>query len=55
MGLYARMIVGWACSDSPNTDLTYAALRMAFEKRGRPRNLVFHPDLSCHYTSLQYR
>jgi putative transposase len=55
MGLYARKIVGWACSDSPNTDLTCATLRMAFESRGRPRNLVFHSDQGCHYTSLQYR
>ncbi|PKG80035.1 hypothetical protein CXF80_17950 [Shewanella sp. Actino-trap-3] len=55
MGLYARKIVGWACSDSPNTDLTYAALRMAFENCGRARNLVFHSDQSCHYTSLQYQ
>jgi putative transposase len=46
---------GLACSDSPNTDLTCATLRMAFESRGRPRNLVFHSDQGCHYTSLQYR
>ena len=55
MDLYARKIVGWACSDSPNTDLTCAALRMAFESRGRPKVLMFHSDQGCHYTSLQYR
>ncbi|MGS0734953.1 IS3 family transposase, partial [Shewanella sp. 125m-1] len=55
MDLYARKIVGWACSDSPNTDLTCAALRMAFEHRGRPKNLIFHSDQGCHYSSLQYR
>ena len=55
MDLYARKIVGWACSDSPNTDLTCAALRMAFESRGRPINVVFHSDQGCHYSSLQYR
>lgn len=55
MDLYARKIVGWACSDSPNTDLTCAALRMAFEQRGRPKNLIFHSDQGCHYSSLQYR
>ncbi|MDN4504446.1 IS3 family transposase, partial [Alteromonadaceae bacterium BrNp21-10] len=55
MDLYARRIVGWACSDSPNTDLTCAALRMAFESRGRPKNLIFHSDQGCHYSSLQYR
>jgi putative transposase len=55
MDLYARKIVGWACSDSPNTDLTCAALRMAFESLGRPKLLLFHSDQGCHYTSLQYR
>jgi len=55
MDLYARKIVGWACSKSPNTDLTCAALRMAFESRGRPVGLMFHSDQGCHYTSLQYR
>jgi putative transposase len=55
MDLYARKIVGWACSTSPNTDLTCAALRMAFESRGRPKNLMFHSDQGCHYSSLQYR
>ncbi|PKH30707.1 hypothetical protein CXF88_14340 [Shewanella sp. ALD9] len=55
MDLYARKVVGWACSDSPNTDLTCAALRMACESRGRPQNLMFHSDQGCHYSSLQYR
>jgi putative transposase len=55
MDLYARKIVGWACSTSPNTDLTCAALRMAFESRGRPKDLMFHSDQGCHYSSLQYR
>lgn len=55
MDLYARKVVDWACADSPNTDLTCAALRMAFESRGRPKGLLFHSDQGCHYSSLQYR
>jgi len=55
MDLYARKIVGWACSTSPNTDLTCGALRMAFESRGRPKDIMFHSDQGCHYSSLQYR
>lgn len=55
MDLFARKIVGWACSSSPNTDLTCAALRMAYEGRGRPKDVMFHSDQGCHYTSLQYR
>lgn len=53
--LYARKIVGWACSDSPDSNLTCAAMRMAFESRGRPSGVMFHSDQGCHYTSLQYR
>lgn len=55
MDLFARKIVGWACSDSPDTNLTCAALRMAFESRGKPKDVMFHSDQGCHYTSLQYR
>jgi putative transposase len=55
MDLYVRKIVGWACSTSPNTDLTCDALRMAFESRGRPKNLMFHSDQGRHYSILQYR
>jgi len=55
MDLFARKIVGWACSTSPNTDLTCAALRMAYEGRGKPKGVMFHSDQGCHYTSLQYR
>lgn len=53
--LYARKVVGWSCSDSPDSNLTCAALRMAFESRGRPKGVMFHSDQGCHYTSLQYR
>ena len=55
MDLFKRKIVGWACSDSPDTNLTCAALRMAYESRGRPKNVIFHSDQGCHYTSLQFR
>ena len=55
LDLYARKIVGWACSDSPDTNLTCAALRVAYESRGRPEGVMFHSDQGCHYTSIQYR
>jgi putative transposase len=55
MDLFKRKIVGWACSDSPDSNLTCAALRMAFESRGRPQNVTFHSDQGCHYTSIQFR
>ena len=55
MDLYARKIVGWACSGSPDSKLTCAALRMAYESRGKPNDVMYHSDQGCHYTSLAYR
>ncbi len=55
MDLYARKIVGWACSTRADSGLTCTALRIAYESRGRPKGVMFHSDQGCHYTSLQYR
>lgn len=53
--LYARRIIGWACSDSPDSALTSRALRMAWYARGCPKNVMFHSDQGCHYTSKAFR
>lgn len=53
--LYARRIVGWACSTSPDSELTKKALRIAYETRGRPKKVIFHSDQGCHYTSKSFR
>jgi putative transposase len=53
--LYARRVVGWATSKSPDSELTKKALRMAYESRGKPKGLLFHSDQGCHYTSKSYR
>jgi len=53
--LYARRIVGWACSTSPDSQLTIQALRMAYESRGKPKGVMFHSDQGCHYTSKAFR
>lgn len=55
MDLFTRKIVGWACSDRPDTTLTCAALNMAYESRGKPKGVMFHSDQGCHYTSLKFR
>ncbi len=55
MDLFARKVIGWAMSYSPDTNLTAKALTMAFESRGRPKNVMFHSDQGCHYTSKKYR
>jgi putative transposase len=52
--LYARRIIGWAFSDSPDSQLTMKALKVAYEARGRPVNLLFHSDQGCHYTSKAF-
>ncbi len=53
--LYARRVVGLACSKNPDSELTKKALRIAFESRGKPKGLLFHSDQGCHYTSKNYR
>ena len=55
LDLYARQVVGWAMSNSPDSALTAKALRLAYESRGRPKGLMFHSDQGCHYTSLKFR
>ena len=55
LDLYARRIVGWAMSDSPDSELTGRALRVAYELRGRPSGVTFHSDQGCHYTSHAFR
>lgn len=55
MDLYARRIVGWAMSNRPDSQLTGRALRVAYEARGMPQQLLFHSDQGCHYTSLEFR
>ena len=55
MDLFARKPVGWAQSYSPDSQLTSAALSMAYESRGRPQGVMFHSDQGCHYTSRKFR
>ena len=55
LDLYSRKVVGWATSQSPDSELTKKALRMAVESRGRPKKLLFHSDQGCHYTSKTFR
>lgn len=55
LDLYARRVVGWALSQSPDSELTRQALALAYEARGRPKGVMFHSDQGSHYTSLSYR
>ena len=53
--LYARRIIGWACSKNPDTELTLSALNFAYQARGQPRGVTFHSDQGVHYTSKDYQ
>jgi putative transposase len=55
MDLCARRIVGWACSDTPDTDLVVRALRLALPQRHTSGYLLFHSDQGCQYTSTAFR
>ncbi len=55
LDLCSRKVVGWACSDTPDTDLTERALRLAVHRRKPEKGLIFHSDRGSQYTSVQYR
>ena len=54
LDLYARHVVGWVLSTSPDSQLTGKALTRAFETRGRPAGLQFHSGQGSHYTSTAF-
>lgn len=44
LDLFTRRVVGWAFSARPDADLVVRAPDMAYEQRGRPKELLFHSD-----------
>ncbi len=55
MDLYSRKVVGWAYSDTPDTQLCIRALRVALESRQPKAKLLFHSDQGCQYSSIAFR
>lgn len=55
LDLFARKPVGWALSYSANAALTARALSMAYERRGKPKGVLFHSDQGVQYTAMAYR
>lgn len=47
--------MGWAFSSKPDADLVIKALDMAYEQRGRPKNVLFHGDQGSQYGSRSFR
>ena len=54
LDLYARRVVGFAVSDSPDSMLTTKALQMAYQTRLKPSGVLFHSDQGTHYTSKTF-
>ena len=55
LDLFSLKPAGWAISFFPDSLLTAKALSMAWEARGKPANLLYHPDQGSHYTSRNFR
>ena len=55
MDLFSRKVIGWALSNSPDSELTMQALMMAYQSRGQPKGVIFHSDQGTHYTSRKFR
>lgn len=54
MTLFVRRVI-WSLSANADTALKSSALRMAYEKRGQPRDVMFHSDQGSQYTGLKYQ
>jgi putative transposase len=54
LDLYARRVVGFAVSESPDSVLTAKALQMAYHTRLKPSGVLFHSDQGTHYTSKKF-
>ncbi len=48
-GSFARRVIGWSLSANADTALISSALRMAYEVRGQPRDVMFHSDRKSIY------
>lgn len=44
MDLFARRVIGWSLSANVDTALVSNALRIAYEMRDKPRDVMFHND-----------
>jgi putative transposase len=55
LDLFARVVVGWSVSNSPNSGLVLDALSSAIKKRQPGRGVMMHTDQGCQYTSLAWR
>jgi len=55
LDLFSRRVIGWSMSQTMDTALVTAALRMALLERRPPAGLLHHSDQGSQYTSSAYR
>ena len=55
LDLHSRRIVGWAASESNDTELALDVLRRALRARRPPPGLLHHSDRGSPYASDDYR
>lgn len=55
LDLYARRVVGWQVSHTPDTTLVLQALGRAVETRQPEKDLLFHSDQGVQYRSQGYQ
>lgn len=53
--LYARKVIGYKIGSKNSTQLTKSTFKLAYESRCPDKNLIFHTDNGCNYTSKSFR
>lgn len=55
LDLFSRMAITYGISNVMDTTLTMKTFDVAFDKRGKPKNLMLHSDQGVQYTSYIFR
>ena len=55
LDLYARKVIAYKISPRASTQLVTATFKQAFEQRKPGKDLIFHSDRGCQYTSQAFR
>lgn len=52
---FSRRVVGWHVSSWHDAILIMATFKKAYEGRGCPQNILFHPDRGSEHTGYKFR
>jgi transposase InsO family protein len=55
LDLCSRKVLGWSMQETLETRLPLAALEMALDQRGHPREVIHHSDRGSQYASQEYQ